>query len=375
MKDFITIGSATQDIFIESDLGKILDLKALNGKDSFLCFDYGAKVEIDKLRFDIGGGAINTCINFANLGFNTATIVKMGNDLNSQVILSRLKDNKVDTSLLTQTNEFKTGFSVILNSFEGDRTVLAHRGANSHISKKEIPWNSVKNTKWLYIAPLSGDSNLVLDELAEFARNNSINLALNPGTTQLKRGLDNMKKVLSTAQVLVMNSSEASEITKIPESMQYIDALHKDLDNEDEENPYENIANEPWIISVYKMLFDLKAYGPKLVAITKGSKGVVAFDGNEFYLVPTFPVKVVSTLGAGDAFASTLTASILKYDWDIEKALSLASINSSAIIQSFGAQNGLKSFDELESILDKKKKYKITRKSKKEVEALISSIN
>lgn len=372
MLDFITIGSATQDIFIESDLGKILDVRSINEKDSFLCFDYGAKIEIDKLAFDIGGGAINACVNFANLGFNTATIVKMGKDLNSKAVLQRLDEKKVDTSFITQADNYKTGFSVILNSFEGDRTVLAHRGANSHLTIDEIQWDKIKNSKWLYIAPLSGESNLVLDKLADFAKKNNINLSFNPGTTQIKRGIEDLKKIISTAEILIMNGSEASEITGISRVLQHIDASHLDMDNEDEENPYERMANQSWIPSVYKMLINLKSYGAKLVVITNGSKGVVAFDGERFYLVPPLPVKVVSTLGAGDAFASTLTGSIFKFKWDIEKSLILASTNAASIVQSFGAQTGLKTFEELEGVLGKKKKYRVIKKTKAEITALLT---
>jgi len=372
MRDFITIGSATQDIFIESDLGKILDIRALSGKDSFLCFDYGAKIDIDKLAFDIGGGAINTCVSFAKLGFKTAAIVKMGNDLNSKAILERLKERNVDASLLTQTNDYKTGFSIILNSFEGDRTVLAHRGANSHINIDEIPWEDIKNSKWLYIAPLSSDSNLVLEKLVDFADKHNVNLAINPGKTQIKKGIDDLQKIMPRAKLLIMNTSEASEITKIPEIMQHMESPHLDLDNSEEEDPYENMFNQPWLSSIYSMLLKLKTIGTKLVVITNGSKGIVAFDGNEFYLAPPFPVKVVSTLGAGDAFASTLTAGILKYNWDIEKALTLASINAAAIVQNFGAQNGLKTFEELECILNKKTKYRVIKKTEAEIRQLVS---
>ena len=76
--------------------------------------------------------------------------------------------------------------------------------------------------------------------------------------------------------------------------------------------------------------------------------------GENFYYIPAFPVKPLSTLGAGDAFSSTFVAGLMRFDWDIEKSLALAAINSASIVQSFGAQTGLKTFDELQEIILKK---------------------
>lgn len=351
MFDVVTIGSATQDIFIESDLGKILEIRDPFSTYSMLSFEYGAKIEIDQLAYDIGGGAVNTAVNFANLGFNAAPIIKMGNDLNSKAICQRLDEKNLDKSLVLRSSECKTGFSVILTSFEGDRTVLAHRGANSKISIDEIPWDQIKNSKWLYIAPLSGESNLVLDKIAEFAENNDVSMAFNPGTTQIKRGIEDLRKVICTAEVLIMNKSEAASITGIAESC--LETKELDEDNK-----------KACSIDISEMLYKLKSYGPKVVVITAGSKGVYCYDGNKIYFAPPFPAKVLSTLGAGDAFASTFVGGLIQYNWNIEKAIKVASVNAAQIIQNFGAQSGLKNFKELEEILNQNKDYTISTKSK-----------
>ncbi|HSA07189.1 MAG TPA: carbohydrate kinase family protein [Candidatus Gastranaerophilales bacterium] len=342
MYDFITIGGATTDTFVQTDKAKIMNLETPITKDSYLCFDYGEKIEMDHLAYDIGGGATNAAVNLANLGFKTGIIVKIGEDLNSKVILNRLEESNIDTSMVIRTPKDKTGFSVILTSFEGDRTVLMHRGANSRINLKEIDKEKIKQTKWIYFASLSGESNEILDEIAEFAEENGINMAFNPGSTQIKRGINDLKKVLKTAEILIMNRSEASAITGIP--------------NKPTDSDYINDHN------LNEIIIKLKCYGPKTVVITEGKKGVYAFDGKTIYYAPTFPVKVVSTLGAGDAFASTFTGSMIKFNGDIKKSLQFASINSAQIIQSFGAQLGLKNFDELNEIMLKNLDYKVQTK-------------
>jgi len=342
MFDVITIGGATTDTFIETDRAKIMNIETPTTKHGYLCFDYGEKIEMDQLAYDIGGGATNAAVNFANLGFKTGIVIKIGEDLNSKAILERIEEKNIDTSMVIKAPDEKSGFSVILTSFEGDRTVLMHRGANSRIKMNDINKDKIKNTKWIYFASLSGDSNEILDELAEFAEQNGIHMAFNPGSAQIKRGLEDLKKTLQTAEILIMNRSEASAITGIP--------------NKPAESDYINDHNRT------EMIIKLKCYGPKIVVITEGKKGVYAFDGKTRYYVPPFPAKVVSTLGAGDSFASTFVASMIKFDRDIEKSLKCASINSSQVIQSFGAQQGLQDFEGIEALLAKNPGFKVLTK-------------
>jgi len=341
MYDIVTIGGATQDIFVESDGAKILNIETVSDKQSYLCFDYGAKIELDKLAYDIGGGASNAAVSFANLGLKTGIIVKIGCDLTSQAILQRFEEKNVDKSMIIQSETEKTGFSIILVSYEGDRTVLMHRGANNTIKLDDIDREKLKQSKWVYFASLSGDSNSVLDSIAEFTEENGINMAFNPGGTQIKRGLKNLKKVLEKAEILILNRSEASAITEIP--------------NKPPEYPTVNDEN------LKEMIKKLKKQGSKVVVITEGKRGAYAFDGKTLYYSPTFPSEVVSTLGAGDAFASTFVASMIKYDADIEKSLIMASLNSASVVRGFGAQAGLKSFEELQEIYDKNNEFKVVK--------------
>lgn len=343
MYDIITIGGATQDIFVESDEAKILNIETVSDKQSYLCFDYGAKIELDKLAYDIGGGASNAAVNLANLGLKTGIIVKIGTDLTSEAILQRFKEKNLDSSMVIRSKTNQTGFSIILISYEGDRTVLMHRGANSTINIDEINLEKIKQSKWVYIASLSGDSNQILDKVAEFAEENGVNMAFNPGTTQIKRGMENLRKVLEKAEILILNRSEAAIITEIS----------------DKPPEYPTIDDN----NLKEMILKLKQYGSKVIVITEGKRGAYCFDGNILYYAPSLPSKVVSTLGAGDAFSSTFVASMIRYGGNIEKSLQMASANSAAVVQSFGAQTGLKNFEELESISSQNKEFIILKRS------------
>ena len=116
---------------------------------------------------------------------------------------------------IIDSEKYLTGFSIILVSFQGDRTVLAHRGANAHVHEKEVNFEALKKSRWVYVSPLSGDSNRILDVVAKFCQDNKINLAINAGTTALKKGAKYFSKILQTAQIVVMNREEATLVTKI----------------------------------------------------------------------------------------------------------------------------------------------------------------
>lgn len=344
MFDFITMGSATLDAFIETDAANIVSVSSTNMKKDFMAYPYGAKIEIDKFDFKTGGGAVNTVTNFASLGFKVSTIIKIGHELQGQNVLATLKKFGVDTSNVICSKEYSTGFSIILTSFQGDRTVLAHRGANSKLTEDDINFDAIKNSKWLYLAPLNGDSTKVLDKLADYAKDHDVNLAINLGTSSIKQGRKNLKSVLKAANVIILNKEEASMLTQVEVRP----------DSKTEKFSAEKIHPD-----IKTMLEELCFGKGRIVIITDGKHGAYAYDSKQFYQCDEFPAKVVSTLGAGDAFASTFVASYQKTKGDIELSLKYASVQAASIVEHFGAQNGFLTFDEIEKKLDGNKDFNV----------------
>lgn len=344
MYDVITIGSATIDAFIECDAANIVSVNTKESKNEFMAYPYGAKVEIDGFKTAVGGGGINAATNFSHLGLKTSAIFKIGKDFQAKTIEKKLKEADVNISDVIVSEDEQSGFSIILVSFEGNRTVLAHRGTNGTIRESEINFDAIKNAKWLYIAPLNGESGKVLDVIADFAEKHNVNTTINPGSSSLKKGMKYFEKILKTAEVIVMNKEEASLVTKVE--------VRPDTKNEN----YSDEIIHPDIIT---MLNQLKSKGAKIAIITDGKNGVYAHDGKKYYRCPEFPAKVVSTLGAGDALSSTFTAALIHTDWDIEKSLKLASVNAASVVSHFGAQEGFLSFEEMEKRLNENPCYKV----------------
>ena len=332
MVDIITIGSATMDVFVECDDASIVSVRKKDKKSEYMSYQYGSKIEISDFDSQVGGGGINTATNFANLGYSTGAIFKVGDDIYSQGIFDFFKNRNVDLSSIIQDKNDSTGFSIILTSFEGDRTVLAHRGANAHIKKSEINFDAIKNAKFIYIAPLNGDSNKVLDDIVHFAKENGTYVCFNAGSTGIKKGFNYLKKILDSAQIVVMNKEEASMATGI--------SLRPDTRDE----KFSHLLVHPDLKSMFKKL---KVSDYQIIVITDGGEGAYAYDGKKYYYCPCFEGDVMSTLGAGDAFASTFCASLHKFDKNIEKSLIAASINSSGVVSKFGATTGLMTFNEI----------------------------
>ncbi len=344
MFDVITIGSATLDAFIESDAANIVSVSSLNNKKEFMAYPYGAKIEIDNFDFQTGGGAINTATNFAQLGLKTSAIVKIGDEIQAQKIISALEEFGVDTSNIIKSKHYKTGFSIILTSFQGDRTVLAHRGANAQLELDDIKLDKIKKSKWLYLAPLNGNSTKILDDLAEFADKNDVNLAINLGTSSIKQGKKHITSVLKAADVIILNKDEASMLTGI------------EVRPDTKEEKFSDELIHPDVI---KMLKEIHSKKTQINIITDGKNGVYVYDGKKYYQCCEFPAKVVSTLGAGDAFSSTFVASYIKTDGDIIKSLKYASVGAAAVVEKYGAQSGFISFKEIKKRLDLHPDFKV----------------
>ena len=338
MADVVTIGSATMDVFVECDDANIVSVARKDKNFAYMSYPYGSKVEVSDFATAVGGGGVNTAVNFDNLGFKTNAILKMGDDIYSQGVLRTFSETGISMDSIVQDKSLSTGFSIILTSFQGDRTVLAHRGANAKIKKSDIDFEAIKKAKLLYIAPLNGESNRILDDIVNFADENGVFVCFNAGTTSIKKGFVYLKSILENAHIVVMNKEEASMATKI------------EVRPDTRDEKFSECLIHPDMKDMFKKL-KVKEY--QVIVITDGGKGAYAYDGKRYYMCPAFDGPVVSTLGAGDAFASTFCAALAITDGDIAKSLMYASVNSAGVVSEFGATKGLLTFEQIKERLNK----------------------
>jgi sugar/nucleoside kinase (ribokinase family) len=310
MFDVITFGAATQDIYFKSKNFLSLRGEKFKGGQG-VCFNLGSKIEAQEIFFSSGGGGTNSAATFARQGLKTAFCGQLGTDCFGDSILGELKSLKINASLVCRTKEKATNVSVILMSpGQEDRAILVYRGASDCLVKKDIPWDKLKGAKLFYLAPFSGKLAELTEELIDFAKKNSIQVAFNPGYGQLIFPQDKIKKILQKIDILILNQEEASLITKIP------------------------------FIQEKEIFRKLDEWVKGICIMTRGDRGVMVSDGQYLYEAPAIKTNVTDTTGAGDAFGAGFAAELLKTK-DIVLAIQLGIANSSANLTRLGAKDGL----------------------------------
>ena len=316
MFDVITFGSATRDMFVVSkNFQAIKSDDFVSGKG--LCVPAGSKIFIDDIIFASGGGATNCAATFALQGLKTACVTKVGDDPGGSALIEELKELGVNTGFISKDKKFKTAYSVILSPPHGERTILVYQGASHELRKQEISWRELK-ADWFYLSGLSGSSAEIFEPIINFAYENEIKVAVNPGEAQLKMGIDRLEPLLNKIDVFILNKEEATRLTCIPYNAEK--EIFKRLDN--------------WIRGIAVM--------------SKGPEGVMVSDGRDIYSAGIPKSGILDRTGAGDAFGSGFIAGLIQKSKHkkpdsstIEYAIQLGTANATGTVQQLGAKNGL----------------------------------
>jgi ribokinase len=320
MFDIAVVGTATEDVFVKAPEAKLIKLADPDCETTYLALEYGAKLSVASFFLSVGGGSTNTAAGLARMGLKTAAVAKIGQDEEGDRVLARLQALGIDTSRFLRTSACQTGLSVILTGFTGDRTILTYRGASSELTEGEVPWDLLQAAPWMFVGSMSGNSAPLFLKLADFAGAHGINLALNPGSHQLKLGWEALRPALEHCTALFLNKEEAYQLTGV--------APHRGETDEE------------------KVLHCLHGAGCRNVFITAGPAGALASDGQHRLTLPAYKAHAVSTVGAGDAFAAGALTALIK-GCALERALRLGSLNSAAVIQGYGATEGLLTWEEV----------------------------
>jgi len=334
MYDIITFGSAALDIFLKPSDFKIIKDKKKFITEKGICFNLGSKVDVENIFFFSGGGGTNTAATFSKQGYNVAFCGRVGDDFAGQQIINELKDLNISCDFVSRTKEKPTNTSVVLSGLADDRTIFVYRGASEILTKQDIPWQGLK-AKWFYLAPLSGKLSEVFDYIIDFASQNNIKVAVNPGNTQLSYPIEKLAKILKKVDILILNEEEASLLTGIPlyEKNETRAPILKKIGA----RPSTQSAESGMSALVFKKIDEIC---PGIAIMTKGQEGVVVSDGKYIYKSKAQDIKIVDGTGAGDSFASGFLSEYIRTN-DIEQSIQLGIANSASCLKKWGAKNGL----------------------------------
>jgi ribokinase len=310
--DVVTIGSATVDYFADTD-SELIRIDTRLTSETLLAYPLGGKVLIKELQTTTGGGGTNTAVAFARLGFATAYLGKLGDDVLADFVLKKLVDENVR---FIGARQGQTGVSFVLNSIRNDRTILTHKGSNNNLLPADIP---EFETRWVYLSSMLERS---WETVVAFLDAHKVMLAFNLSTYQAAMGYDKLRVVTDKAALLVMNREEAAML----------------------------LGHDPRLrMSMSRLIGDLARVPGQIVAITDGSNGAwVCRDDVVLSAKPLPHIQVLETTGAGDAFAATFTACHIR-GMELAQALHHAMTNAESVLQYKGAKEKLLTWEELQA--------------------------
>jgi len=299
--DVVSIGSATVDYFAGTD-SELIKIQTRESTDEFIAFPLGSKLLIEELNVTVGGGGTNSSVCFSRLGFKAAFLGKLGDDANGEFVQQKLVDESVD---FLGTKEGHTGLSIILDSIERDRTILAYKGANNRLYQQDVPKFT---SKYVYLSTMMGDS---FNTVVHFLKQYKGRVVFNPSSYLADMGYEALAPILDHVELLILNKEEATKLM----------GLHD--------------------VSPRMLLIKMQVLAPTSFVITDGEKGVYVYDGHYYYHGKPMPkLKVVESTGAGDAFASTYTAALMMGE-SVEQAIHLAMTNAESVLEFRGAKEQL----------------------------------
>jgi ribokinase len=310
--DFLAIGDITTDAFIRIKEASVHC--TVNTDKCEICMRFGDKVPFEYVKIvKAVGNSANASVVSSRLGLRSALASDIGNDQNGVDCLSELKLQNVDTKYIRKHRDKPTNYHFVL-WYDVDRTILVNHVEYRYALAK------INTPKWIYLSSLASNSYEYHVEISEYLKKNpSVKLAFQPGTFQMKLGIQKLRDIYSRTEVFVVNVEEAQRI---------LATESKDIKG---------------------LLAELHAYGPKIVLITDGPKGAYMLDGEHFYFMPIYPdpKPPVERTGCGDAFAATLVTALAMGKSPLE-ALVWAPVNPMSVVQYVGAQEGLLTLEQLE---------------------------
>lgn len=316
--DVLSVGDIVTDAFI-----KLLDDQAVrfeNSHGKWLALPFAQKLPFDHAEvIEAVGNAANASVSFSKLGLSSGLVANVGADQHGRDMIAALQANNVDSRFVHVNPGKRSNYHYVL-WYKEERTILIKH------EEYDYSWPIMRELdvpKWVYFSSISKNALNYHDEIVAWLKNNpQVKLAFQPGTFQIDAGATRLAELYARTEVLLLNREEAAEVSG---------------------GSVDDIGG---------LMSKLHSIGPKIVVITDGPAGAYASDGTDIMQMPPYPdpSPPKERTGAGDAFASTFVAALIKGN-TLQGALQWAPINSMNVVQYVGAQKGLLTESELEELL------------------------
>lgn len=283
----------------------------------------GSLADTSTLNKYFGGDTVTTAVAVARLGGNVTYLTKVGNDGFSEFILSALKKENIDTSLIKTNNE-QNGMYIVSKMAEKKEVLYYKRKtAATKLSIDDIDEECIKKLKMVYstgvVQSLSASSRELVRETFRIAKENDVMTAYDPNYTSC-----------------FMNSEDTKEYFE--EIIDFTDIIFLSLKN-DAAQLYD-------FTSIDKVMNYFWDRGVKIVVIKShidngyytGYQGDVSFT--EFYNTQ----KAVDVTASGDVFNGGFLYALTN-GYAPRDAAKFASVVSGLQTQNYGAIQSIPYFD------------------------------
>lgn len=242
---------------------------------------YASLSETLTLNKYFGGDTVTTAVAIARLGGNVTYLTKVGNDGFTEFILSSLKKENIDTSLIKSNDEQNGMFIVSRNAEKKELLYYKRKTAATKLSIEDFNEETIKKLKLIYstgvVQSLSASARELVRESFRIARENDVLTAYDPNYTSC-----------------FMNSADTKEY--LEEIVDYTDIIFLSLKNDASQ-----LYDVHSIDKVMKYFWDK---GVRIVVIKShidngyytGYKGEINFT--EFYNSQ----KAIDVTASGDVF-------------------------------------------------------------------------
>lgn len=253
-----------------------------------------------------GGSSMNVALNLHKQNIGSNFISAIGDDENGKALLAFLHENNFDTSLIQVNNSFPTStVEVKLDKNQEATYTIKQPVAWDDIKLNDGNIEAVKQADALVYCSLTcraEQSRNTIFSLLKIAKLKIFDINLRPPFYNILT----LQALLHQADILKINEDELAYLKK-----------ELALSGNDEEQILKQISNQ---------------FSISTICFTIGAKGASVLHQGQLYAHKGYPVKVADTVGAGDSFLATFTASYLQgYPMDtiLDRACKVASFVAS----------------------------------------------
>jgi fructokinase len=231
-------------------------------------------------RMYAGGSILNVAVGLARLGQHAAFAGKIAEDFFGRHLLLTLKTEGVDTRFVSTAIAQSALAFVAMEAGEPVFSFYGEGTADTMLTAEDIPENLYLETGILHVGSVS----------------------LLRGATP-STALATVERLKGKALLSLDPNIRADLIHDEPEYRALLQRLIAQTDILKLSN-----VDLAWLlpgVSIEESLLHLCGLGPALVIVTQGQKGILARSVSSHTLqIPTIPVPVIDTVGAGDAFCA-----------------------------------------------------------------------